>query len=74
MARFKGLGVRGAKRRCFAIGAIKQGISGSDTGIRWRFFVHHDLDEHVEGFNRVLARKLLKALRRSRARTCQYVR
>ena len=55
-----GLGVRGVKRGCFAIGAVKQGISGSDTGIRRRFFVQHDLDKHVEGFNRVLARKLLE--------------
>ena len=62
---FKGLGVRGAKRGCFAIGAVKQGISGSDTGIRRRFFVQHDLDKHVEGFNRVLARKLLDVVGRS---------
>jgi hypothetical protein len=48
---FKGLVVRGAKRGCFAIGAVKQGISGSDTGIRRRFFVQHDLDKHVEGFS-----------------------
>lgn len=62
-----GLGVRGVKRGCFAIGAVKQGISGSDTGIRRRFFVQHDLDKHVEGFNRVLARKLLDAVGRSRS-------
>ena len=43
-----------------AIGAVEQGISGSDTGIRRRFFVQHDLDNHVEGFNRVLAHKLLR--------------
>ena len=45
---FKDLGVRGAKRGCFAIGAVEQGISGSDTGIRRRFFVQHDLDKRVE--------------------------
>ena len=50
MGRFKGLVVRGAKRGCFAIGAVKQSISGSDTGIRRRFFVQHDFDKHVEGF------------------------
>ena len=31
-----------------AIGAIEHGISGSDTGIRRRFFVQHDLDKHVD--------------------------
>ena len=59
---FKGLGVRSAERGCFAIGAVEQGISGSDTCIRRRFFVQHDLDKHVEGFSRVLARKLLDAV------------
>ena len=34
---FNTLGVRGAKRGCLAIGAVKQGISGGDTGIRRRF-------------------------------------
>ena len=47
------------------------GISGSDTGIRRRFFVQHDLDKHVEGFNRVLAGKLLDAVDHRDCRICR---
>jgi len=61
--------IGGAKRGCFAIGAVKQDISGSDTGIRRRFFVQHNLGKYVEGFNCVLARKLLDVVGRSRSTT-----
>jgi hypothetical protein len=55
------LGVRGAKRGCFAIGAIEQG-NGCRYASTWRA-VLGDIGKRLDGFRRVLARKLLDAVR-----------
>ena len=39
---FEAASIASAELRWLAIGAVKQGISGSDTGIRRRFFVQHE--------------------------------
>ena len=50
---FKGLGVRGAKRGCFAIGAVKQG-NGCRYASAWRALLG-DVGKRLDGLRRVLA-------------------